>query len=277
MTSRNASLTARASWLNHRFLVWVTAMTFLGFISRQYYIAFFGSPTDIQTIALHLANSTLMIMLFIALAVAWCFSDASPLRVVGTPAHVYIVAICIDLRGSTEWATYIAERDFRYVETFMDDFVQWVLSNARVSSLGRPSYAKFLGDGVLIVWEIPESAIADSANTSVKLGYNLYKRYSPWVKKNSKKHTWGVPVGIGIGVDIGPAVRPTFEHGPNDYIGVPVSYAPKMQDYARPKGGVVVQEKVYNLLSGCRNKFLRQEILKIGANEIVVRIAKEET
>ncbi|HEY0375886.1 MAG TPA: hypothetical protein VGC87_02920 [Pyrinomonadaceae bacterium] len=258
----------------HRFLAWVTAMTFLGFISRQYYVASYGSPTNLQIISLYLANSILMIMLFVALAVAWCFSDPSPLKVVGVPAHVDIVAICVDLRGSTQWANQVAEKDFRYVKTFLDGFIQWVLSNAKASRLGRPSYAKFLGDGVLIVWEIPEEAMAESVNIGVKLGCHLYRTYPSWVRKNARKYTWGVPVGIGVGVDVGTAIRLTFENGPNDYVGAPVSYAPKMQDFARPNGGVVVQEKVYNLLNGSRSKFIRQETLRIGAGGVGVRITK---
>jgi class 3 adenylate cyclase len=193
---------------------------------------------------------------------------------VGPSAHVNIVAIGVDLRGSTQWANLVAEKDFRYVKTFMDDFVQWVLSNAKTSSLGRPSYAKFLGDGVLIVWEVPEEAMAASVNAGVKLACCLHKNYSPWVRRNARKYTWGVPSGIGIGVDVGTAVRLTFENGPNDYIGAPVSYASKLQNYARPNGGVAVQEKVYNLLNGYRNRFTRREILKIGASGIGVRITK---
>ena len=260
----------------HRLLAWVTAMTFLGFISRQYYVAFYGSPTNLEIVSLYLANSILMTMLFVALAVAWCFSDASPLRVVGSSAHVNIVAMCVDLRGSTQWANHVAEKDFRYVQTFMDDFAQWVLSTAKTSSLGRPSYAKFLGDGVLIVWEIPEEAMAARVNAGVKLACCLNKNYSSWVKKNARKYTWGVPIGIGVGVDVGTAVRVTFENGPNDYIGAPVSYASKLQDSARPNGGVAVQEKVYKLLNGNRSRFTHQEILMIGASGIRIRTTKKE-
>src|SRR5205085_8940354 len=39
----------------HRVLVWVTVITFLGCIARQYNVAFFGSPKDLMIVSLHLA------------------------------------------------------------------------------------------------------------------------------------------------------------------------------------------------------------------------------
>lgn len=259
----------------HRILVWVTVMTFLGCIARQYNVAFFGSPRDLMIVSLHLANSTLMIMLFIALAVAWGFSDASRLSLTGVSRHVNVVALCVDLRGSTQWANNVVEKDFHYVKTFLDDFIKWTLSNAAASSLGTPNLAKFLGDGCLFIWEIPEAAMTDSANAAVKLAYSLYRHYTPWVKQNAKKFTWGTPVGIGVGVDAGTAIRLTFENGSNDYIGMPVSLAPKMQEHARPHGGVAVQEKVCSLLNGFRGKLPRQSVMRLGESEIRIRITKE--
>ena len=259
----------------HRFLVWVTLMTFLGCIARQYNVAFFGSPKDLTIISLHLANSTLMIMLFIALAVAWGFSDSSRLSLTGVSTHVNVVALCVDLRGSTQWANNVVEKDFHYVKAFLDDFIKWTLGHAAASSLGKPRLAKFLGDGCLFIWEIPEAALTDSAGAAVKLGYFLYRHYTPWVRQHAKKFSWGAPVGIGVGVDAGTAIRLTFENGSNDYIGMPVSLAPKMQDHARPHGGVAVQEKICNLLNGFRSKLLRQAVMRLGESEIRIRITKE--
>ncbi|HEX8457663.1 MAG TPA: hypothetical protein VF656_10230 [Pyrinomonadaceae bacterium] len=258
----------------HRLLVWVTVMTFLGCIARQYNLAFFGSPTDIMIISLHLANSSLMIMLFIALAVAWGFSDTPRLNLTGVSTNVHIVALCVDLRDSTKWANNVVEKDFHLVKIFMGEFIKWTLGHVAASSLGRPRLAKFLGDGCLFIWEIPENAMTDSANAAFKLACCLYKHYTPWVRQNAKKFTWGVPVGIGVGFDVGTAIRLTFENGSNDYIGMPVSLAPKLQEHARPLGGVAAQEKVYNLLNGSRSKLQRPGTIKLGDCEIKIRITK---
>jgi len=183
--------------------------------------------------------------------------------------------VCVDLRGSTHWANSVVEKDFGYVKIFMDKFIQWVLQNARASTLGSPNYAKFLGDGILLIWEIPETKIVDGINSGVKFGCSLRKQYPRWVKKNARKFTWGVPIGIGVGVDVGTAIRLTFENGSNDYIGVPISFASKMQHYARPKGGVVVQERLYPHLNGKRSDFTRQGVMKIGDCEVNIRITKD--
>lgn len=97
----------------------------------------------------------------------------------------------------------------------------------------------------------------------------------PWVRRKSKVFPWGVPIGLGIGVDTGPAIRMTFENGSHDYLGAPLSYAAKMQHLARPRGGVVIQEKVACLLNGFRSRFPLKDVLKVGDGEICVRMTGE--
>jgi class 3 adenylate cyclase len=255
----------------HRFLVWLTGMTFLWGIARQFYVASFGSPGDYGLASLHLVNSTMMVMLFIAFAVAWGLSDTSRLRPVGISANVNVVVLCLDLRGSTQWASFVVDKDFHYVRTFIDELREWTWGHAAASPLGQPTFVKFMGDGFMFVWEVPDASVVESATNSARLGYFLYKHYQPWVKRKAKTFHWGVPVGIGVGIDTGPALRLTFENGSIDYLGAPVSYAAKMQDLARPDGGVVMQGKVWGLLNGLRGRFPRQGVLTIGDTEICVR------
>lgn len=259
----------------HQFLVWLTGMTFLSHIASQFYIASFDFPEDPRLVSLLLANSTLMIMLFIALAVAWGLSDTSRLKTVGISANVNVVALFFDLRGSTQWANDVVEKDFHYVRTFIDELREWAWSQASASTLGRPTFVKFLGDGFMFVWEVPDASVTDSANAGVRLGYFLYKHYLPWVKRKSRVFHWGVPIGLGVGVDTGPAIRLTFENGSHDYLGAPLSYAAKMQHLARPRGGVVIQEKVSSLLIGFRSKFPLKGVMKLGEGEICVRMTGE--
>lgn len=259
----------------HQFLVWLTGMTFLGSIASQFYIASFGFPTDNKLATLYLANSTLMIMLFIALAVAWGLSDTSRLKTVGISANVNVVALFFDLRGSTQWANEVVEKDFHHVRTFLDELREWAWGQASASALGRPTFVKFLGDGFMFVWEVPDASVTESANAGVRLGYFLYKHYLPWVKRKSRVFPWGVPIGLGVGVDTGPAIRLTFENGSHDYLGAPLSYAAKMQHLARPRGGVVIQEKVLSLLNGLRVKFPLKGVMKLGEGSVYVRMTAE--
>jgi class 3 adenylate cyclase len=259
----------------HQFLVWLTGMTFLGSIARQFYIASFGFATDNNLAPFHLANCTLMIMLFIALAVAWGLSDTSRLKTVGISANVNVVAVFFDLRGSTQWANEVVEKDFHHVRTFIDELREWAWNQAAVSPLGQPTFVKFLGDGFMLIWEVPDASVSESVNAGVRLGYFLHKHYTPWVRRKSKVFPWGVPIGLGVGVDTGPAIRLTFENGSHDYLGAPLSNAAKMQHLARPRGGVVIQEKVACLLNGFRSKFPLKDVLKIGDGEICVRMTGE--
>lgn len=256
----------------HGLMVLLTGITFLLSIARQFYVAAYGSAGEHGLASLQFANTTMMIMLFIAFAVAWRFGETSRLRPVGISASVNVVVLCFDLRGSTAWATSIVEKDFNYVRTFLDELREWTWAYASASSLGEPTLIKFLGDGYMFVWEVPDVSVSDSAIGSVKLGCLLHKNYLPWVRRNAKTFHWGVPAGIGIGIDTGPALRLTFENGSTDYLGTPLSYAAKMQDLARPIGGVVVQGRVWTLLNGLKARFPKEEVMKIGDKEICVRM-----
>ncbi len=259
----------------HQLLVGLTGITYLICVAGQFYMAFSGSPKDGWIIAVFLVDYTMLTMLFIALAVAWGLMDTSRARPVGISANVNVAVIFVDLRSSTQWAIRIAEKDFHYVKIFIDGLREWCLSFAESSALGRPRIVKFLGDGFLLVWEIQDISTVDSANAGARLAYALSTHYQPWVRKNKHKFFWGAPEGIGVGFDVGPALRLTFENGAEDYLGAPMSLATKMQNLARPCGGVVMQEKAWGLLNGLRGKFPHHGVLKFGDAEVPIRMTED--
>jgi class 3 adenylate cyclase len=226
-------------------------------------------------IAVFLVDYTLLTMIFIALAVAWGLLDPSRARSIGISANVNVAVIFVDLRNSTQWAIRVVEKDFHYVKTFIDGLREWSLSFAEASGLGRPRLVKFLGDGYLLVWEIQDVSTVESANSGARLAYALSTHYHPWVKKNKNKFFWGTPTGIGVGFDVGPALRLTFENGAEDYLGAPMSLAAKMQNLARPNGGVVIQTKTWGLLNGLRGKFTQQGVLTCGDTQVPVRMTED--
>lgn len=256
----------------NRILAWFAAFNFLIFCARQLGIAIWGTPTTNFYAPLALANTTSVILLFITLAVAWGLSDASRLKTVGIPKHVEAVAMFFDLRGSTRWANEAAEKNFHYVKVFIDEFREWAWEKAKASAQGRPKRVKFLGDGFMYVWEVAPDGLTNGANTVAKLACDLHAEYSQWVEENTRKFPWGTPDGLGVGVDVGPAIQLTFESGSEDYLGSPMNIAAKMQNLARPHGGVVLQEKVWKLLlDDIRNKFPKEGKLKLGKAVIPVR------
>ena len=109
----------------------------------------------------------------------------------------------------------------------------------------RPNLVKFLGDGFLFVWECPQTSrdIDVRARAVIELAYSLHEDYPGWCHANSA--LWRTtPSGLGIGVDAGSAIRITFENGSEDYIGEPINDAAKLQDLARPSGGVLIKDVV---------------------------------
>jgi class 3 adenylate cyclase len=259
----------------NQFLVGLTVLTILPFIMRQYYVANNGSPKSVMLNAIFLADSTMLIMLFIALAVAWGLSDTARLRPTGTPVNVDVVTMFFDLRGSTHWANDVMEKDFRYVGKFIDSLREWSWKHAANLPQCPLKLVKFLGDGFMFIWEIPNGAKADSANGVVGMAHTLCTTYLAWVKETiSEPH--GAPDGIGAGIDVGPAIRLTLENGSEDYLGSPLNIAAKMQNLARPNGGIVIPSKVWELLNEhLRAKFPKAGVVKLGQSEIPVHMTSD--
>jgi class 3 adenylate cyclase len=258
----------------HKYLGRLTALTFAVFDGRQIYLALCDSPKDLVLSSLFLANSAFVIMLFIALAVAWALSDAARLKSVTGEPEVQVVTMFFDLRGSTQWAHKTAGKDFSYVKDFINELREWALEQVSAPPQGRPNLIKFLGDGFMFVWEVPRPLLKDTSNAIIKLADNMCTNYQQWINEDSFKQQfpWGVPVGIGLGVDVGPAIRFTFENGTDDYLGAPLNIAAKMQNLARPHGGGVIQVKVWKILNdNLRGKFPEEGMLKLGDEGVSVR------
>ncbi|MCW3052936.1 MAG: hypothetical protein JWN14_2106 [Chthonomonadales bacterium] len=263
----------------NQLLVGLTGVTFTFLIARQFVGAAHGPLVGVAA-AMAVAGTTTLVMLFIALTVAWGLSETSRLRIVGTPAHVTVVALFIDLLGSTEWAHSVINGDFHYAGVFIDQLRTWIWRKALDSGLVRPSIVKFLGDGFMFVWETPQEITAVNAYTkaAVELACALHKEFPLWANNNSA--LWNkVPEAIGIGVDVGSAIRLTFENGSEDYLGAPINTAAKLQDMARPVGGVVIRTEVWNRLDSdeiLQHKFAQPGIVRIGTDKMLSVRATEE-
>jgi class 3 adenylate cyclase len=269
-----AGLTFSYYLYGYRIFAWFSALIFIIFIGRLWSLAINDTPTSGFLVPFYLANTTLVIMLFIALAVSRGLSDASRLKTVGITKNVEVAAMFFDLRGSTQWANEDADKDFHYVKFFNDGFREWAWKKASSSEQGSPKFVKFLGDGLMYVWEIPSGKLRDNANNIAELAYSLSDDYLSWVSKPEviDMFPWGTPKALGIGADVGNAVRLTFESGFDDYLGSPMNIAAKMQNLARPCGGVVIREKMWKqLLEDISNKFPEKGKLKLGDSDIPVR------
>jgi len=220
-----------------------------------------------------IAGITTMVMLFIALGVAWGLSESSRLRIVGSPAQVTVIVMFFDLRGSTQWARSAINGDYHYAGLFIDQLRTWVWRKASEAIPARPNLVKFLGDGFMFVWETPQNTkVIDSSTGAVaELGCVLAREYPFWARSNTA--LWKeVPKSIGIGIDAGSAIRLTFENGSKDYMGEPVNNAAKMQDAARPLGGVVIRREVWKKFDQddqFQQKFPGSGEVRLGGNEAI--------
>jgi class 3 adenylate cyclase len=260
---------------NNRFFIVYTWATIPPFVYRQFYIALNHTPRAGMAVPLSLLNTTMLVMLFIALAVAWALSDTARLKTVKISPKVYIVAMFFDLRGSTQWAEVEMDRDFDCIKDFIEELREWVLSETLSLPQGCPTFVKFLGDGFMYIWEIQRGAMTKNANTVIELACDLSAKYPSWVKEIKSVSPWKPPDGIGFGVDVSNAIRMTFENGSDDYLGSPVSLASKMQNMARPRG-VVIKEKTWDILDEkLRDRFPNAGVMRIGDQEIHIRAIKE--
>lgn len=228
-------------------------------------------PEDPFHIALNITSSAFMIMLFIALTLAWGLSNTSRLKFRGYEP-VIIIALCMDLRGSTAYTAEAFDKGVsNIVVDFTNKFCQWVMGIVSVEMKDPPT-VKFVGDGMVLVWEAESAKIMDDANTVAGLACHLDGAYSKWRSSGNPAWKSHVPRHIGIGVDFGDQARRfTTESGSYEYLGLPLSYAAKMQAMARPNGGVVIRDEKWMLPDFLRSKFTKSGMMLIGSERILVR------
>jgi class 3 adenylate cyclase len=261
---------------NNWFFIGYTWITIVPFAYRQFYLAENGTPRAGLPAALSLLNTTMVVMLFIALAVAWALSDTARLKIVKISPKVYTIAMFFDLRGSTRWADEVMAGDFDCIRDFIDALREWVVNEASKPPQVCPTFVKFLGDGFMCIWEVEKDSLTKHANAVIELACDLSVRYPSWAKEIKAVLPWKPPDGIGFGVDVSNAIRLTFENGSDDYLGSPVSLASKMQNMARPRG-VVIQERTWRdiLDEKLRDRFPNAGVMRLGDQEIHIRATKE--
>ena len=233
----------------NQLLAALTGITILYQVAKQFRLAEEGIPYGTQAV-MNFAGNTMLIMLFIALAVAWGLSDSARLRLVGHTSNVYVAALFFDLRGSTQWVDTLLSvgGDLQTASAFLDKLRDWAWKEALSVTNARPDFVKFLGDGYLFVWEAHgQDAKQARASGVINLALALYNAYPAWAESSGLSHDLGsVPTALGIGVDVGNVIRVTYENGAYDYIGAAINNAAKLQNFARPHGGVLVRTAILN-------------------------------
>lgn len=161
------------------------------------------------------------------------FKDAAEPDVeFGKPCEV--LALVIDIRG---FSMFCEEPNIEspYTCGLMSAFYNMVNQ-----ALGRfpPELVKFVGDGVVAVWETSPSDREIAVQVAIEACLSLRDRWK--VVRDSPHFTHGAPEGIGAGISFGLASH--LEAG-DDYIGRPINIASRLCS-ACPAGRVYVDKNV---------------------------------
>jgi len=162
-------------------------------------------------------------------------SETEPEVKFGDPCE--ILAAVIDIRGFS----HFSERpniESPYLCGLMGAFYQVI---QRCFAKYPPEMLKFLGDGVLAVWQTTFEDRQYAIDVAVKGCLDLNPRYQRL--RRSPHFTEGTPEGIGVGISIGLGSKLPFD---GDYIGRPINVATRLCSVC-PGGKVFVDQAVPNI------------------------------
>ncbi|NNE13101.1 MAG: AAA family ATPase, partial [Ilumatobacter sp.] len=153
---------------------------------------------------------------------------------VAAPARKNVTVLFADLVGSTSFGERVD------AESTRDAMAGYhaMATQAIESAGGR--VAKFIGDGVMAVFGVPETA-EDDADRAVAAGLALKHSFEPIRDRISRRH--GVELGLRVGINTGEVV---LADGDADIVGDAINTAARLEA-ACPPGDVVVGEETWRL------------------------------
>jgi len=148
-----------------------------------------------------------------------------------------LLALVIDIRGFSVFCEK-PEIESPYTCGLMSAFYHMA---SRSLQRFPPDMTKFLGDGMLAIWETNPEERELAVNVALESALDLHNKWR--IVKDSPHFTHGAPEGIGAGICFGLASH--LEIG-NDYIGRPINIASRLCS-ACPGDRVYVDRAVPNL------------------------------
>jgi len=162
------------------------------------------------------------------------------------------LAVIFDLAG---FSTFFNEAgDQEYVPTFLNEVLNtvriaigggepyWYESKIPARALEPPVHVKFLGDGALYVWKLPEDS-AEAERLRIYLCNRLFNIHNNFEKIldhiAEEVPVVGLPPSIRFGVASGVLYELTREDGASEFIGFPINLASRLQSYCRGLGFIV--------------------------------------
>lgn len=150
---------------------------------------------------------------------------------------VRIVVAVFDLKGFTNFCDRAPGNKHMVVSAYMNGFLDWL--NHRLNNFpSRPGYWKFLGDGVLLVWEAERDQI-NSGTTSYALmnacwnmvsGKTSYcKTFLPeFIKQVGKRWSCDYPPHLLVSLSVGHAMKYGSDQYSCEYIAECINIASRL-------------------------------------------------
>lgn len=166
-----------------------------------------------------------------------------------TPDRFLGLATVFDLEGFTDFCTRpqveqqipaFLNHVFGHVCSSLD--VRWSPGDPfrfKFDEGSPPLHLKFLGDGALVIWALPDE-VEDRKRFFTQLLHRLYiarKSFSEVV--DDCRDEFGLvdlPDKLRFGIATGEILRLSMRHGDDEYVGFPINLASRLQGYCRDLG-----------------------------------------
>lgn len=151
---------------------------------------------------------------------------------------VRIIVAVFDLAGFTKFFDKASPDKNRIVASYVNAFLSWLnywfdLERKRIP---RPRLSKFLGDGVLYVWETEEGKTEQNALDLMNFCWNMTRgndRYEKgflpqFISQLGKKWKCNYPQQLKASISTGPAVKYTRRNRPPEYVAESINIATRL-------------------------------------------------
>lgn len=153
--------------------------------------------------------------------------------------QIEAIAAVYDLSGFTNFCRQVDPH--LSVPTYLHEFLNWLFENIRIQVIEKkyrrgillnaelPFFAKFMGDGVLFLWDATNMNIGMMCNILI-VNRNICNRYSSNFVPEIKKHLTDIPTSLRCGVARGMVC--SVGNG-EDYVGPCINIASRLQKLSK--------------------------------------------
>lgn len=154
---------------------------------------------------------------------------------------VEIVVALFDLEGFTNFFNRASVIRYHIVPTFINAFLSWLNYSFSNSCFPMPNHSKFLGDGVLLIWETENQSLLKGVLKAELMNFcwnmvrgqkeSYEKEFLPQLKRKIRPiRTCECPKHLRVSLSLGHAVK--YVQGElNEYVSECINVASRIIDY----------------------------------------------